>query len=163
MAANFAATLRRRLFRQHLGLIPPQDCPGPIDAAMHSVGIPFEYDFGSIEDNVVKASLLIAEYVKQAFVLTFPLQDPLSDDLHRLWNETAQTNAAVYAELFHCVPAQGVKNWDDYKAWVPSAKAVGHIAHQDKLELSYIKHQLAKIKGHITAMPTGQLGSTSFL
>jgi phospholipase D1/2 len=53
MATRFAATLRRRLFRQHLGLIRPQDIPGPIENASRAVGIENEYDFGSPEDITV--------------------------------------------------------------------------------------------------------------
>ena len=53
MAARFAATFRRQLFKQHLGLVPPQDCPGPVTSAMHSVGRVNEYEFGTEEDRVV--------------------------------------------------------------------------------------------------------------
>lgn len=56
MAARFAAAFRRQLFKQHLGLIPPQDCPGPITPAMRPVGNVNEYDFGSPEDEVVAVS-----------------------------------------------------------------------------------------------------------
>jgi len=143
MASRFATTLRRELFRQHLGLAPPQDCPGPVYPAMHSVGTPIEYDFGSREDQIV--------------------EDPLNDDFQRLWNETARTNAQIYQELFHCVPAFGVKNWDDYKTWVSPTKKIGHIYNQDNLELSYIKSQLAKIKGHLVEMPTDFLEEAGLL
>lgn len=56
MAARFAATFRRQLFKQHLGLIPPQDCPGPVTSAMNAVGQPNEYAFGTPEDRVVEVS-----------------------------------------------------------------------------------------------------------
>lgn len=54
MAARFAATFRRQLFKQHLGLVPPQDCPGPVTSAMRPVGSLNEYNFGSQEDRVVE-------------------------------------------------------------------------------------------------------------
>lgn len=53
MATRFAATLRRRLFRQHLGLITPQEVPGPVENASRAVGIANEYDFGTPEDLTV--------------------------------------------------------------------------------------------------------------
>lgn len=83
-----------------------------------------------------------------------PYQDPLSDEFHALWNTTAATNAAIYQELFHCVPAKGIRTWEQYKSWVPADKPVGHIANQDRLELSYIKERLSKIRGHLVEMPT---------
>lgn len=54
MATRFAATFRRQLFKQHLGLIPPQDCPGPVDSAGRPVGRPNEYEFGTEEDRTVQ-------------------------------------------------------------------------------------------------------------
>jgi phospholipase D1/2 len=54
MATRFAAAFRRQLFKQHLGLIPPQDVPSPVTEAMRAVGQPNEYDWGSDEDQVVQ-------------------------------------------------------------------------------------------------------------
>lgn len=147
MASRFAATFRRQIFRQHLGHIPPQDCDrtGQPDSAMRPVGVPVgpnEYDFGSEEDHLVA--------------------DPLSDSFQRYWNECAATNSAVYAELWHPVPAQGIKNWEQYRTWVTSKK-VGHIVNQDQFELRYIKEQLARIRGHLVAMPTDFLEDAGLL
>lgn len=54
MATRFAATFRRQLFKQHLGLVPPQDCPGPVTSAMRAVGNVNEYEFGTEADRVVE-------------------------------------------------------------------------------------------------------------
>lgn len=54
MPVRFAATFRRQLFKQHLGLVPPQDCPGPVTSAMRAVGSLNQYDFGTEEDRVVE-------------------------------------------------------------------------------------------------------------
>lgn len=83
-------------------------------------------------------------------------QDPLDDEFHHAWNETARINAEVYQELFHCTPAKGVKTWDDYAKWVPAGKKVGHIHNQENLELGYIKQRLSQIRGHVVEMPTGE-------
>lgn len=133
MAGRFAATMRRQIFKQHLGLIPPQDCPGPITPAMRAVGVPNEYAFHTPEDVAV--------------------QDPLSDDFLSRWTTTARTNAEVYQNLFHCVPAKGITSWAEYNQFVPPGEPIGHIHNQDNLSLDYIKGELAKIHGFVTEMP----------
>ena len=60
---------------------------------------PNDYDFGSDADQLVA--------------------DPLSDHFTAHWREVASTNASVYQQLFHCVPAHNIKTWDQYKAWAP--------------------------------------------
>jgi len=57
---------------------------------MRMIGTPQEYDFGSAEDERVA--------------------DPLSDDIDRLLNETAKTNAEAMEEVFHCVPTDRVRS-----------------------------------------------------
>lgn len=96
LATRFAAGFRRRLFMQHMGMIPPQDCPGPKTSAMDPVGIP-----NDLEEQCI---------------------DPFDD---KLWNTTARRNAEIYQEVFRCTPAFGIKNWKDYKEFVGSGR-VGH-------------------------------------
>jgi phospholipase D1/2 len=56
--------------------------------------------------------------------------------------------------LFHCVPASGIKTWEDYRDFVPSGKKVGHIHKQERYTAQQIKDELSKIRGHVTEMPT---------
>ncbi|BGP21882.1 hypothetical protein JCM10295v2_000757 [Rhodotorula toruloides] len=57
MASRFAASLRRQLYKDHLGLSTPQICPPvaqePVTAAMRPVGVPQEDSTASREDELV--------------------------------------------------------------------------------------------------------------
>ena len=93
-AARFAASLRRQIFRKHLGLIPGQD-PARPDASYTPVGHdPNTYDWGSREDHAVA--------------------DPVSDSFLDLWKGTARTNTEAFRRVFHPVPDDTVKNWKQY-------------------------------------------------
>lgn len=94
LVSRFASTLRRQLCRKHLGLIPAQDYQRP-DANFEPVEVPNHYDLGSPEDRVVA--------------------DPLSDSFQSLWNSRAKQNTEVFRKVFHAVPDDTVRNWNDYK------------------------------------------------
>lgn len=92
-ASHFAATLRRHIFRKHLGLIPAQDF-NTVDENMLPPPEPNIYDFDSAEDRLVA--------------------DPLSDEFWNFWCMTAKTNADVFGRVFHAVPHDSVRNWKQY-------------------------------------------------
>lgn len=92
-ASKFAASLRRQLTRKHLGLLKAQDYTRP-DDNFRPIGTPNIYDWGSQEDETVT--------------------DPISDEFLELWNTTAKTNTDSFAEVFHAVPYDGVRTWDQY-------------------------------------------------
>lgn len=92
-ASKFAATLRRQLFRKHLGLLAPQDMQRP-DQNFKPVGNPNVYDYGSPEDHAVI--------------------DPLANTFLALWNSRAHTNTRVFSKVFHPVPDDSVLTWADY-------------------------------------------------
>ncbi|OTA94282.1 hypothetical protein M434DRAFT_394836 [Hypoxylon sp. CO27-5] len=94
-ASRFATSLRRQLWRKHLGLLPDQRWDQP-DANWTPVDRdPQQYDWGSPSDRLV--------------------EDPLSGDFRRLWTETARTNTEVFSKVFHPVPNDHVRNWDQYE------------------------------------------------
>lgn len=95
-AARFAATLRRQLFRKHLGLLKPQDMEKP-DANYEPVGSLNLYDYGSREDQAV--------------------MDPLSDDFLNFWNSRANTNTFAFGKIFHPVPHNDVTTWAEYNKY----------------------------------------------
>ncbi|KAL1589914.1 hypothetical protein WHR41_01104 [Cladosporium halotolerans] len=156
-AARFAAQLRRFIFRKHLGLLRPQDCERE-DANRLPVGQggPNEYDWGSREDVAVA--------------------DPLSESFDSLWKQTAYTNTAAFAKVFHPVPSDAVRNWRDYGDYYerffkdeeagkegkdvgrPSTWKRGHVVAAEfdadpKVAVRQVKEELAKVRGTLVEMP----------
>ncbi|KDQ10873.1 hypothetical protein BOTBODRAFT_35827 [Botryobasidium botryosum FD-172 SS1] len=133
-AGRFAATLRRKLFRKHLGLIEPQLCERgkeKVTPFMRPAPIPNDDETYLREDKLVA--------------------DPLSQDLLDLWQKTANQNTNVYNELFMIVPCDNVRNWKDYKAYVPKVKP-GRVANP-YLSLDQIRDKLSQVKGHLVLCP----------
>ena len=94
-ASRFAASLRRYIFRKHLGLLPDQRWDRP-DENWHPVNIaPNVYDWDSPSDHLVT--------------------DPLHPNFTRLWNGTARTNTEIFSRAFHNVPNDHVRTWKEYK------------------------------------------------
>lgn len=84
------ATLRRRLWREHLGLLPPQDLDGSDDPNAQPPG-------DSPNDN--------GEGDEFEFVA-----DPLCDKLWDMWTGNATTNTEVFRDLFHADPDNSSKS-----------------------------------------------------
>jgi len=151
-ASRFAASLRRQLFRKHLGLVRPQDLQRP-DANFEPVGVPNAYDWGSPEDNVVV--------------------DPLSDTFQSLWNTRARTNTEVYRKAFRAVPDDYVQTWNEYKEFyeyyfrhadagaegkdsqkTPPRVEYGHVVRDDfPGGAQELKELLSRVKGTLVEMP----------
>lgn len=153
-AAKFAATLRRQLFRKHLGLIPAQNMACP-DANFEPVGVPNQYDFGSREDQVVT--------------------DPLSDTFLNFWNSRARQNTFAFGKIFHPVPHDDVRTWKDYDAFyeaffrpagpvangkeakTPAKCKLGHVVANNfspgPQGVVEVKELLSSIKGTLVEMP----------
>ncbi|PNS19358.1 Phospholipase D1 [Sphaceloma murrayae] len=98
-ASRFAASLRRFIFRKHLGLVPPQDYTNGRDPNFQPVdSVPRnEYDWGSREDHLVA--------------------DPLNADFVNLWNGTARGNTEAFEKVFHPVPSDKARNWEEYESY----------------------------------------------
>jgi phospholipase D1/2 len=150
-ASKFAGSLRREIFRKHLGLLKPQDIERP-DQNFEPVGVPNVYDWGSEEDRLVA--------------------DPLSDDFQNLWNWRARTNTESFAKVFHPVPDDKVKNWKEYDAYYsrffaqdakdknnikPSLYKWGHVVAENFSQgdqgIREVKEVLSNIKGTLVEMP----------
>lgn len=101
-AARFAATFRREIYRQHLGLSEPQMCPPhphqpePVTPAMQAVDVPQIDVTGSREDNIV--------------------EDPLGEELLNMLKATGDRNTELFESVFHCVPTNQVSEFHDKKA-----------------------------------------------
>lgn len=84
-AARFATTLRRTLWREHLGLLPPQSLDAMEDPNAHPPG----HGGNEWDENSKEGELVI---------------DPLNEKLWEMWTGNASHNTEVYRELFHCDP-----------------------------------------------------------
>jgi phospholipase D1/2 len=150
-ASKFAASLRREIFRKHLGLLKPQDMERP-DENFQPIGVPNVYDWGSEEDRQVV--------------------DPLSDDFQNLWNWRARTNTEAFGKVFHPVPDDRVKNWKEYDEYYsrffgqdakdknnvkPSLYKWGHVVAENFAQgedgIREVKEVLSTIKGTLVEMP----------
>ena len=154
-ASKFAVTLRRQLFRKHLGLLHAQDMERP-DRNFEPVGVPNNYDFGSAEDRMVT--------------------DPLSDTFLNLWNSRAKQNTDVFAEVFHPVPHDSVRKWKDYDEYYerffheadkeadgkegkkkPAKYQWGHVVKENfspgKKGMDEVKELLSRVRGTLVEMP----------
>lgn len=88
-AGYHAATLRRYLWREHLGMLPPQ----PMDASNDINAMPpGEETMNDIWDQGEGAE-------GYKFV-----EDPMSDELWERWTTQAQTNTVIFRQLFHADP-----------------------------------------------------------
>ena len=107
LASRLAATWRRTLTREHIGLLPPQAAFDPEvqpTAAMHPAPVPHEYDFDSPED------LAVADF--------------LSEDFQKLWIDTGRSNRAAFEKVFRPVPNDTIKSWEEYHEYLRPAEGI---------------------------------------
>ncbi|CAK4034672.1 Phospholipase D p2 [Lecanosticta acicola] len=134
-AGHHAASLRRMLWREHLGLLPAQklNAEDDINAQPPDDG-----------DNEWFAG---DEYDK--FV-----EDPLSDELWDVWTKQATVNTAVFRHLFHADPDDNVKTFEDYDKFLGAkgSRKTGHV-YDEFQPVEIVRQELDKIKGHLVWMP----------
>ncbi|KAF8737923.1 hypothetical protein AX14_012197 [Amanita brunnescens Koide BX004] len=133
MVSSFATSLRRKLFREHLGLIPPQT-PDPkhqrVSSNMKPAPYPYDYDFGSKEDAMVA--------------------DPVAESTTQLWQQTAKKNREIFTEIFKTVPNNIVRDWATYERYVPKVKT-GHVV--PGITLDRVKQRLSQVTGALVECP----------
>ncbi|KAI9306139.1 hypothetical protein BJ944DRAFT_264042 [Cunninghamella echinulata] len=134
-ASRFAATLRRQLWKEHLGLLKDQSLTGEITQNMLPLPVPQLDETGTYEDQLVA--------------------DPLNDAALDLWNTTAKVNTEAFREVFHCVPDDTVRNLDQYKSFYPDPNVItiGHVWNSS-LTTQDIRNHLGKVRGHLVEFPT---------
>ncbi|PMD36346.1 phospholipase D/nuclease [Hyaloscypha variabilis F] len=131
-AGYHATSLRRYLWREHLGLLPPQDLDGKDDPNAQPPDVPNDIKEGKTFDFVA---------------------DPLSDDVWDMWTSRATRNTEVFRQLFHADPDDNVKNFDDYDKFLPpKGTKSGHI-YDKMIPPNEIRAKLDEIKGHLVWMP----------
>ncbi|CAG8956486.1 hypothetical protein HYFRA_00003872 [Hymenoscyphus fraxineus] len=149
-ASAYAASLRRQLFRKHLGLLPHQEHDRPDANFMPINRDPNVYDWGSPTDLLV--------------------QDPLSEEFEELWTRTAATNTRIFSRAFHPVPNDLVTDWDEYKSFyadlfispgkdeddkdLPAKYPYGHVV-KDEFPggVRELKDLLDGVRGSLVEMP----------
>lgn len=110
-ASKFAATLRRRLWREHLGLLPAQT----LDATDDPAAQPPRDEEKQVEDEskaTAKDDGPNNMDREEKFV-----SDPLDDELWARWTTNATVNTEVYRSIFHADP-------DDYGTLLPSTRSI---------------------------------------
>ncbi|KAF5673758.1 phospholipase [Fusarium heterosporum] len=152
-ASRFAASLRRYLFRKHLGLIPDQRWDQPTENWTPVDRDPNNYDWGSPADLLVR--------------------DPLHPDFHRLWTSTARVNTETFDRAFHPVPSNRVRTWKEYDSFfsqyfiIPGKKDQDVKAEIKKGKVEYghivrsefpggvqeVKEWLSRVRGTLVEMP----------
>ena len=81
-----------------MGLITPQNISNKVTPFMRPAPHPNDDELYLREDKLVT--------------------DPLSDELHNLWNKTARHNRGVFTELFRTVPSDSVRSERNIKVWI---------------------------------------------
>jgi phospholipase D1/2 len=99
-AGHHAATLRRMLWREHLGLLPAQ----PLDASEDPNAQPPDVCPNSWHEGDEWDKLVT---------------DPLCDEVWNLWTQQATTNTEVFRHLFHADPDDNIRTFDDYQNFLP--------------------------------------------
>ena len=128
-AGRHAATLRRLLWREHMGLLPPQ----PTDASDDPNAQP---PYASPNDPI--------EGKEYEFVA-----DPLSDQVWDMWTGNATKNTQVFRELFRADPDDNILNFDDYDAFIPKhGYKQGHLIDKFRDPEDVLK-RLEEVKGHL--------------
>ena len=134
MAGHHAASLRRILWREHLGLILAQDLDAEDDVNAQPPDDGDNDFFANDEwDSVV--------------------EDPLNDELWKLWWERATTNTLVFRQLFHSGPDDNIKTFEEDDKFMPKdAHKSGHL-YDPYQPVDNVRRELDKIKGHLVWMP----------
>ncbi|KAG6828047.1 hypothetical protein H0H92_009547 [Tricholoma furcatifolium] len=132
LASRFAATLRRKLYREHLGLIEPQMVNGDprVTSFMRPAPYPNEDETGLQYDALVA--------------------DPISHNTVALLQKTATDNRNIFTELFRPVPTNLVRDWAAYDNYVPKVKT-GHVV--PGIDLGRLKDCLSRVRGALVECP----------
>ncbi|KAI6781430.1 Phospholipase D1-like protein [Emericellopsis cladophorae] len=134
-AGYHAATLRRYLWREHLGMLPPQD----LDA---------NDDINALPPTVNPENNIHDDVESYKFV-----EDPLGEDLWKMWTEQADKNTMLFRHLFHSDPDDHIKTFEDYDRYLPPRGVKsGHIFDQF-IPPQDVREKLSQIKGHLVWFP----------
>lgn len=132
-ASRFAATLRRQLWREHLGLLPAQEYDSPEHPNSRSVDECLnQIDLGAEDDFVA---------------------DPLGEGVWNTWTSQATGNTDTYRMLFRADPDDNIKTFEDYDNFRPrGSRKEGHL-FDPYMPAKDVREKLDLIKGHLVWLP----------
>ncbi|SPO01404.1 related to phospholipase D [Cephalotrichum gorgonifer] len=129
-----ATTLRRYLWREHLGLLPAQNPDAEGDPNAQPPGDDSPNDAGEGDESY-------------AFV-----EDALGEELWEAWTGRATTNTGVFRHLFHADPDDHVRTFEDYDRFMPPRGVKpGHVFDQF-IPPEDIREKLGTVRGHLVWM-----------
>ncbi|OQE24173.1 hypothetical protein PENFLA_c010G10179 [Penicillium flavigenum] len=132
-ASRLAATLRRQLWREHLGLLRAQD----YDASGDPNAQPPDISLNKIDEGP-----------ENEFVM-----DPLSDGVWNTWTSQATGNTETYRMLFRADPDDHIKTFEDYDNFRPrGTRKEGHL-FDPFMPAKDVREKLDLIKGHLVWLP----------
>jgi phospholipase D1/2 len=153
-ASAFATSLRRQLYRKHLGLLAHQRPDVPDRNWTPITHDPVnDYDWGSPADRLVR--------------------DPMDHQFISLWRDTARRNTEIFSRAFHPVPDDKVRTWEDYDQFfskhfvIPGEPAeqaqegykqgkvdYGHVVRDEfPGGVEEVKEWLSGVRGNLVEMP----------
>ncbi|KAJ5501818.1 Phospholipase D family [Penicillium expansum] len=132
-ASRLAATLRRQLWREHLGLLRAQEYDGSGDPNAQ----PPDVSLNKIDEGP-----------ENEFVM-----DPLSDGVWNTWTSQASGNTEAYRMLFRADPDDHIKTFEDYDNFRPrGTHKEGHL-FDPYMPAKDVREKLDLIKGHLVWLP----------
>jgi phospholipase D1/2 len=133
-AGYHAATLRRHLWREHLGMIEAQPLDGKDDPNAQPPNVAMNDTYSGEEWEFVA--------------------DPLGDAVWEKWCAQATVNTNQYRYMFRADPDENIRTWDDYDSFAPRKTIKqGHL-HDPYMPADKVRAELDKIRGHLVWMPT---------
>ncbi|KAK0714867.1 hypothetical protein B0H67DRAFT_225243 [Lasiosphaeris hirsuta] len=152
-ASAFATSLRRQLYRRHLGLLPDQPVDRPNANWTPVTRDPNAYDWRSAADVLVR--------------------DPMEPKFRELWTSTAHANTEIFSKVFHPVPNDAVRTWADYDEFFSKYFVVpgeskekaeegykqgkvdyGHVVREEfPGGINELKELLGRVRGNLVNMP----------
>ncbi|TQS35357.1 hypothetical protein Golomagni_04224 [Golovinomyces magnicellulatus] len=131
-AGYHAASLRRCLWREHLGL------------RTHPILDTDKYS----NTQPPHKNLDLKEAPGDEFLV-----DPFNDKLWDMWTANATKNTEIFRHLFHADPDNCVKTFEDYENFLPyNTIRFGHI-YDESIPKSEIESKLNQINGNLVWMP----------
>jgi phosphatidylserine/phosphatidylglycerophosphate/cardiolipin synthase-like enzyme len=136
---KFAHSLRTTLFKEHVGLLDDFNSEKLMTWEQTSKYV------NPAPNTQYNKSLTAYEIVR----------DPLSKLFKQHWFQVSENNTKAYREVFRCVPDDTVRNWTQYKEFVPDSMYI-KTGHPDLIRVSpqQVEEDLGIVRGHLVEFPT---------